>query len=112
MIFMISGIIIGIIIGVLVVRFVPQNVLGWVVIGLGTVALVFIIPGLIAALIPGDAMFSPAISIPLSIGCVVSGIGAVRKNHRTWQVWLGLGLGSLPVLFWVAFSIGELLYPH
>ncbi len=112
MIFMFGGMIIGIILGVLVVRFVPQNMLGWVVIGLGTIALVFIIPGLVALLIPGDAMISPAITIPLGVGCVVSGIGALRKNYRTWQVWLGLGLGSIPILFWIVFSIGEILYPH
>ena len=112
MIFMIGGIIVGTILGVLVVRFVPQNVLGWVVVGLGALALVFIIPGLLAILIPGDAMFSPAITIPLGVACVVSGIGAVRKNYRTWQVWLGLGLSSIPVLFWIAFSIGEIIYPH
>ena len=112
MIFIIGGTIFGIILGVLVVRFVPQNVLGWAVIGLGAVALVFIIPGLVAVLISGDTMFSPAFSIPLGVGCVVSGIGAVRRNCRTWQVWLGLGLGSIPVLFWMAFSIGEIFYPH
>ena len=82
MIFMIGGIIVGILLGILVVRFVPKNVLGWVVVGLGAVALAFIIPGLVAILIPGDAMFSPAFSIPLGVGCVVSGIGAVRKNYR------------------------------
>lgn len=112
MIYMIGGTIVGIILGVLVVRFAPQNVLGWVVLGLGAVALAFIIPGLVAILIPGDAMFSPAVTIPLGVGCVVSGIGAVRKNYRTWQVWLGLGLGAIPILFWVAFAIGEILYPH
>jgi len=109
---MIGGIIVGIILGLLIVRFVPQNALGWVVVGLGAVALVFILPGLVAVLIPSDDMFSPAITIPLGVGCVVSGIGAVRKNYRTWQVWLGLGLGSIPIMFWIAFSIGEILYPH
>lgn len=112
MIFMIGGIILGVLIGVLAVRFLPQAALGWVVIGLGAIALVLIIPGLIDTPIPVDAMFSPAISIPLCVGCVVSGIGALRKRPRTWQVWLGLGLGSMPMLFWVAFSIGEILYPH
>ena len=112
MIFMIGGIIIGIIIGVLVVRFVPQNALGWVVVGLGAMALVFIIPGLVTILIPGDTMFSPAFTIPLGVGGLVSGLGAVRKNYRTWQVWLGLGLSLIPVLFWIAFAIGEILYPH
>jgi hypothetical protein len=112
MIFMIGGTILGIILGLLIVRFVPQNILGWVVLGLGVVGLVFIIPGLAAILIPGDAIFSPAFTIPLSVCCVVTGIGAIRKNFRTWQVWLGLGLGSIPVLFWIAFIIGEILYPH
>ena len=112
MIFMIGGTIVGIILGMLVVRFVPLKVLGWVVVGLGAVALAFIIPGLIAILIPGDAMFSPAVTIPLSVGCVVSGIGAVRKNYRPWQVWLGLGLGIIPLLFWIVFAIGEILFPH
>jgi hypothetical protein len=112
MIFMIGGTIVGILLGILVVRFVPENVLGWVVVALGAVALIFIIPGLIAILIPGDAMFSPAVTIPLGVGCLVSGIGAVCKNHRTWQVWLGLGFGAIPILFWISFAIGELLYPH
>jgi len=112
MLYMIGGIIVGITLGLLVVQFVPQNVLGWVVVGLGIVALVFIIPGLVAIVIPSDAMFSPAFTIPLAVGCVVSGISAVRKNYRTWQAWLGLGLGSIPILFWMFFSLGEILYPH
>jgi hypothetical protein len=112
MIFILGGTLIGILLGMLVVRFVPPNVLGWVVMGLGAVALVFIIPGLVAILIPGDAAFSPALTIPLGVGSVVSGIGAVRKNYRTWPVWLGLALGSIPLLFWIAFFIGEILYPH
>src|SRR5512137_2996463 len=98
MIFVSGGTIVGIILGLLIVRFVPRNIIGWVVLGLGVVALAFIIPGLVALLIPGDAMFSPAVTIPLGVCCVVSGIGAIRKNYRTWQVWLGLGLGSIPVL--------------
>ncbi len=110
--FMIGGILVGIIIGVLVVRFVPQNVLGWVVVGLGAVAFVFIIPVFVAILSHSDTTFFPVFSIPLSVSCVISGIGAVRKNYRTWQVWLGLGLGSIPVLFWIVFGIGEILSPH
>ena len=112
MIFVIGGTIVGIILGMLIVRFVPQKFIGWVVLGLGMVALVFIIPGLVSILIPGDAMFSPVFTIPLGVCCVVSGIGAIRKNYRTWQVWLGLSLGSIPVLFWIAFFIGENLFPH
>jgi len=112
MLYMIGGLVVGIIIGVLVLRLVPKNALGWVVFGLGIVALVFIIPGLVAILIPGDAMFSPVFTIPFGVGCVVSGIGAVRQHYRTWQVWLGLGLGSIPILFWVVFALGEILSPH
>jgi hypothetical protein len=112
MIFILGGTLVGILLGMLVLRFVPQNVLGWVVLGLGALALVFILPGLVAILIPSDAMFSPALTIPLSVAGVFAGIGAVRRNYRTWPVWLGLALGSIPLLFWIAFSIGEVLYPH
>lgn len=112
MFYMLSGIILGIILGVFVVQFASKNVLGWVVSGLGTVAFCFIIPVFIAILTNSDTTFLPVVSIPLSIGCVISGIGAIRKDHRTWQVWFGLGLGAIPLLFWTAFVIGELLYPH
>ena len=112
MFYMISGIIIGLILGVLVVQFVPHNLLGWVVLGLGIMAFAFILPVFVAILTHNDTTFSPVISIPLGVGCVISGISAVRKNYRTWQVWLGLGLGSIPVLFWITFAIGEILYPH
>jgi hypothetical protein len=112
MFFMLSGIIIGIILGVLVVKFVPHNLLGWVVIGLGLLAFAFILPVFIAILNHSGTTFLSIVSIPLSIGCVISGIGTLRKNHHTWQVWLGLGFGIIPLLFWIAFVIGELLYPH
>ena len=112
MIQMIGGTIIGIIIGLLVLRFVPQKSLGWVVTGLGALALIFIIPGLIAILFPFEAMFNPAFTIPFGIAALVAGIGALQKHNRPWQVWLGLGLGAIPVLFWIAFIIAEILYPH
>jgi hypothetical protein len=112
MVFMIGGIIVGTLLGVLLVWFVPKNALGWVVLGLGAVALAFILPGLVSILIPGDAMFSPAFSIPLGVASVVASVGALLKKHRTWQVWLGLGLGFIPFLFWVVFAIGEIIFPH
>ena len=112
MFYMLSGIIIGIVLGVLVVQFVPHHSLGWVVIGLGLAAFVFITPVFIAMLTNSDTTFLPVVSIPLSIGCVISGVGAMRKNHHTWQGRLGLGLGTIPLLFWITFVIGELLYPH
>ena len=112
MFYMLSGIIIGIVLGVLVVQFVPHNLLGWVVLGFGIVAFAFILPVFVAILTHSGTMFSSIVTIPLSIGCVVSGVGTMRKNHHTWQVWLGLGLGTIPLLFWIAFAIGELLYPH
>ncbi len=112
MIYMLGGSLVGLLLGVLVVWLAPPKVLGWSVVGLGAVALVAIAPGLLAILIPGEGSFSPAFSIPLGIGGVVAGLGAVRKHYRTWQVWVGLGLGSIPVLFWTLFAIGEILYPH
>jgi uncharacterized membrane protein YccC len=101
MIFMTGAIIVGVVLGALIVQFVPRNVLEWSVLGLGAAALFFMIPGLVAILIPGDTMFSPAISIPLVVVCLVCGIGAVLKSYRTWRVWLGvvavLLVGILPV---------------
>jgi len=110
MIFTIFGTIVGVILGLLLVRFVPLKTLGWVVLGLGAAALIFIIPGLLAILIPGDTMISPAFSIPLGVGCVVCGIGSLRKKNCTWQVWFGPGLAAIPILFWIAFGIGQLIY--
>jgi hypothetical protein len=112
MIFMIGGTLVGILLGWLIVKFVPQKALGWMVLGLGALALAFITPGLVSILTSSDTAFSPVVTIPLGISCLVSGLGAVRKNERPWQVWLGLGLGAIPLLFWVAFIIGEILYPH
>jgi len=109
---MIIGLTVGIILGFLIARFVPLKVLGWLVLGLGAAALVFIFPVLVSILVPGDTMFSAVFTIPLGAACVIAGIAALRKNYRKWQVWLGLGLGAIPVLFWIAFGIGELIYPH
>lgn len=110
MAFMIIGLIVGIILGLLFTRFVPLKALGWVVLGLGAAALAFIIPVLVSIVIPGDPKFTAVSSIPLGIACIISGIGALRKNYRTWQVWLGLGLAAIPILFWIAFGIGQLIY--
>jgi hypothetical protein len=112
MAFMIIGLVVGIVLGLLLVRFVPLKALGWVVLGLGAAALVFIIPVLVSIFIPNDNMFSAIFTIPLGAACVISGIGALRKNYRTWQVWLGLALGAIPIVFWIVFGIGELVYPH
>ena len=112
MAFMIGGLFVGVILGLLLARFVPPKTLGWIVLGLGAAALVFIIPVLVSILIPGDTMFSAVFTVPLGAACVISGIGALRKNYRAWQVWLGLGLGAIPIVFWIVFGIGELVYPH
>lgn len=114
MIFMIGGTVVGIVLGALALGFLPQKFQGWVVLGLGAVALVLILPGLLAILfsIESNPMFFPAFTIPVSAACMVSGIGAVRKNYRPWQVWLGLGMGAVPVLFWILFIMGEMLYQH
>ena len=112
MAFMIGGLIVGVILGLLLVRFVPLKTLGWVVLGLGAAALVFIIPVFVSIFNPNDNMFSAVFTIPLGAACVISGIGALRKNYRAWQVWLGLGLAAIPIVFWIVFAIGELVYPH
>ena len=110
MAFMIGGLIVGVILGLLLVRFVPLKTLGWVVLGLGAAALVFIIPVFVSIFNPNDNMFSAVFTIPLGVGGVVCGIGSLRKKNCTWQVWFGPGLAAIPILFWIAFGIGQLIY--
>lgn len=110
--FMIGGTILGILFGLLTPRFVSQKTLGWLVLGLGAVALALIIPVFISILIPFDLGFFPVLTLPLGIVCLISGSGSIRNSYRPWQVLLGMGLGAIPILFWIVFGIGELLYPH
>lgn len=115
MFLMISGVIVGIILGVmaLLVAGRKPSMLGWVVLVFGVLALVSILPILISVVDHTDPGISPVFSILAGTACLVAGISAVaQKRDRRWQAWLGIALGCVPVIFWLWFSVGELLYPH
>lgn len=112
MFFMLIGTVLGVIIGVLIARFAPRKTIGWVVAGLGLLAFIFVLPVGYAIIAQTDPGFIPVLSIPLGIACVIPAVDAIRKNHHPWQVWTGFGLAVIPLLFWIVFGIGELIYPH
>jgi hypothetical protein len=109
---MLIGIILGVILGVVIVRFASRKTIGWLALSLGALAFLSILPVFIAILAQTDTGFFPVVSIPLSIACVISGVDAIRKHHRPWQVWTGVALGIIPLLFWIVFAVGEVIYPH
>jgi hypothetical protein len=51
------------------------------------------------------------LSIALAVASVVIAVGTLVKRDRHWPTWVGLGLGAIPFLFWVAFVVGELVGP-
>lgn len=102
MIIVLFGIIVGAVLGALALRLAAQksSLLGWIVLGFGALALVSIIPTLVAIMKPLTDTFHPIFSILFGTACMVSGIGAVvTHRYRQWPIWLGLGFGGVPVLF-------------
>lgn len=51
-------------------------------------------------------------SITLGLVGLATGIVAISHRERSWRSWIGLVAGGLVTSFWVAFAIGEVLYPH
>jgi len=81
--------------------------LGWCAFAFGIVALVA--GGLMLTRL---IRFSIApLSIALAVASMVVVIGALVKRDRHWPTWVGLGLGAIPFLFWVAFLVAELVGP-
>ncbi len=112
MFFMIGGTLLGLVLGLLLIWLVPQKALGWLVLVCGALATVFITPVLVSILFPFDVAFTPIISVPLALASLIPGLALATKHYRPWQVWLGLGLAAIPLIFWIIFAIGEILYPH
>lgn len=58
------------------------------------------------------------ISIPttagifLPVAAVIASVEALMSKDRRWQIWVAFILGLPPVLFWVYFLVGEMLFPH
>jgi hypothetical protein len=83
--------------------------LGRWVLALGTLATAaFVATGLIQRQSEIAAMAGLA-SIALAFSAVLVGIGALRRGARGRTTWLGLALGGLPALAWIAFLVGNLL---
>jgi len=113
------ALVLGILIGVIVLTAVGRGIttqagpppkptaLGWCVFTFGIVALA-----------AGGLMMTRVIrfniaplSIALAVASMVIAVGALVKRDRHWPTWVGLGLGAIPFLFWVAFLVGELVGP-
>ncbi len=81
---------------------------GWAL-ALGALAAVgFVATGLIQRL-PEIALTAGLASIALAFSAVLVGIGALSRGARGRTTWLGLLLGGLPALAWIAFVVGGLL---
>ena len=115
MIFVIGGTISGIVLGALALLLTSKRaaLLGWLVLGFGALALLAILPSFFSIIMSADFGLNPVFSIGLGVACVIAGAGSILlKRSRSWQVWLGLGLGLIPVLFWKVFILAEILFPH
>lgn len=83
--------------------------LGSWVLALGALAIAaFVATGLIQRQ-PEIAAMAGLASIALAFSTVLVGIGALWRGARGRTTWLGLLLGGLPALAWVAFLVGNLL---
>lgn len=83
--------------------------LGRWVLTLGALATVaFVATGLIQRR-PEIAALAGVASIALACSTVLVGIGALSRGARGRTIWLGLLLGGLPALAWIAFLVGNVL---
>lgn len=131
MIVMIIGVIGGVILGALVLMFAGRGILtqgappqkptllGWLAFALGVFALCVSALGLALPAIatalgwdPSGVPSFPLLSILSAVAAVTAGIGALAKRDRHWPTWVGLVTGAIPVLFWIAFIIAEIVSPH
>ena len=113
------ALVLGILAGTIVVAAVGRGIttqagppkptaLGWCAFTFGIVALVA--AGLMMTRLV--ALHIAPISIALAVASMVVAIGALVKRDRHWPTWVGLGLGAIPFLFWVAFVVAELVGPR
>lgn len=109
------GVLLGIGIGVvvlLVARSASAKTAGaWVGVVLGLVAAALFAAGFFqreAFDFPGAAI----ITLGGSFAAAIIGIGGLVRKERIWQNWVAAILGGAPALFWIAFAIGEVLFPH
>lgn len=105
------GLVAGGVVLALVWRFSPRGSatggprpLGWAALAAGVVALVC------TALV--FAGVQAGFSIAAAAAAAVLVIGAIARHERHWPTWVGLGTGAAPLLFWIVFVAGEVVYPH
>jgi hypothetical protein len=114
MLYVLIGLLVGTILGVLALVMTRQNaaLTGWLVLGFGVIAFLAVLPSLFAVIRPVESAFNPVFSMIAGVASLVSGFGAVG-SHRTrgWQVWAGIVLGAVPILFWLAFALGGVIFP-
>jgi len=96
------------------------SALAWTSIGFGATALLMVVTGIFAGPIAGmlgvtvDTVTAmpAALSITFAVASVIAALGAWARHDRHWPTWVGIVVGGLPVLFWLAFLIGEIVVPH
>lgn len=96
------------------------SALAWVALGLGATSFLMVASGLAAPYL-GEALgrtavtvlaMPAALSIVFAIASLVAAVGAFARHDRHWPTWVGIVVGGLPVLFWVAFVVAEIAFPH
>jgi hypothetical protein len=83
--------------------------LGSWVLALGALATAAFVATALIQRHPEVAAMAAVASIALAFSTVLVGIGALRRGARGPATWLGLALGGLPALAWIAFLVGNLL---
>jgi hypothetical protein len=96
----------------------PRTTVGRWAVGLSAVAAVAILLSLVAGNLPEfGGGFAVNFVLPLGMvggfaGAVASVVALFRRGDRAILVWLAFVLSVLIALFWIAFIIGEAVFPH
>ena len=110
---MVFSIVFGIVLGtaVLFVLWDKPAAASWTAIVLGAAGAAMIVGGLV----PGGLDFGRAGALFAgtlpAVGLILA-IGALVRGERRVINWVALALPALPLAFWLAFFVGELMYPH
>lgn len=60
----------------------------------------------------GGGFFAAIVSLALAAATLVCGVRAFRLGERSWMMWVGLLIGALVALLWLALIAANILYPH
>ena len=52
------------------------------------------------------------VAILLALAGLATGITELRHHEQSWPLWAGTVISGLVALFWGAFALGEVLFPH